>query len=299
MLKFYWLLIVALWLSACSVLEVRRDLDGFIPDYTDPVMVINGVVTPSEVSIDVAPVVDLTELDRNGERPDPSVADAILTVENLSDGSSITIPCDNETRPACRYRGALDVNGKYRMTVLSANYPPVVSDELFFSPELLAAEAVIGGLTPGEESRHNLVVSTTAAAPAYVTVRAFTIPARIGGTSTDLNESFMRQCDFLIDVGSLTFSTECFGTSPARIEGFYSHSRSNGWGGIEGFADSLGITIGTIAKDDFLYFKKLMRPNNAISHYFNSGVELQTSNVSGGFGRIVFINGPTTVESFR
>jgi hypothetical protein len=79
MLKFYWLLIVALWLSACSVLEVRRDLDGFIPDYTDPVMVINGVVTPSEVSIDVAPVVDLTELDRNGERPDPSVGcDAVL-----------------------------------------------------------------------------------------------------------------------------------------------------------------------------------------------------------------------------
>ena len=293
MVYYLCLALISILFSSCTYSS--NAITGLKPDGQSK-MVLYGYLSPGGVDLTITKSIPTGESFQREDLLLDEPAECILWSNDTIIGEIAYDPILKKYT----YTGEVVADKTYRITATASNLPEVEVVGLTFPPP--PEQVHIEFLTNSSERTTPVRVSAISHGQTHfllIPLIEESVDAeftRNPSIETEYDALYRDECGIVHSVFRLSFSNACSTGDSTLLEGNYTYPNyyfddSNTGVRTELPPDRIGVQIGTISLTDYGYFKSTRTNQNFFEDYLTRE-PLDQYNISGGYGRIVVINGP-------
>lgn len=296
------LVVLLVTITACESDLTALDLSA---SDREPRLVVTGFVATDGVVLSITQSIPS---DRANFTPTDFFLTGNTTTAELADDNGNTYVLDYVSkRKQFVYAGTIPLAETYTLNISSTNLPEVTVDNLRFAgSENLTGRFSCAFDTSDVRSDFSTAgVAVTIDSPNSTYYAAFSLVedqeenrfVRNHLISPSQDELVMSQCGWFVNDGILAVANTCFvDMAPVveyniRLSNFFVDSVDLDVVQVNNFPTRVGTVFGAISEEDYRYVRSLRRPEDLIEEYLVPVPPQTVSNVDGGYGYVMTING--------
>ena len=261
-------------------------------EFTSGELVVYGVLTPSGGEVMVTKTLPPNVPYFDSDVSVGATASVVL-INQRDDNEQHQFEYDTEAE-TYRLRETIDPTSSYYLRVSLADFPVVISDQLTFAP---AFDHVAVEFRRRENSpATDVEIITGFSGETYHLIQPLSADstADLDRASpflyTDFDDLFLDQCGIFNQTRDIAYASVCFSDSTANLSLVHEYARranEDRFAELDSAPSRIGISVASIKKQDYLFFKSLNRNQNPLDDYLVSREPLTLTNVSGGYGYVI------------